>query len=94
MDDARDGMVEDSIGSAKPPKPPKPRKPRDPERSKHLMLQVITVAVVAGAVACGINAWETHRDRVQTKTLYCTAYASDSGQDDPESKRLRDALDC
>jgi hypothetical protein len=91
MDDARDGMVEDSIGSAKPPKP---RKPRDPERTRRLLLPVIAVAAVATAALSGVSAWENHQDRMQTKNLYCTAYAADSGQDDPSSKQLREALDC
>ena len=88
-------MVEDTIGSAKPPKP---RKPRDPERAKRQLLQVIAVAAVATAVFSGIIAWETHQDRSLNKTLYCTAYADDSGSGDAEyeaqQKRLREALGC
>lgn len=95
MEDARDGMVEDSIGSAKPPKA---RKPRDPDQTKRLLLQVIAVATVATAVASGINAWESHQERSMTKTLYCEAYAGEvaSGDDefDRQQKRLRDALGC
>ena len=86
-------MVEDTIGSAKPPKP---RKPLDPERAKRQLLQVIAVAAVAAAVFCGITAWETHQDRSQTKTLYCQSYFADSGdaEYDKQQKRLRDELDC
>ena len=95
MEDARDGMVEDSIGSAKPPKA---RTPRDPERTKRLLLQVIAVAAVVTAVASGINAWASNQQRSMTKTLYCEAYAGEesSGDDefDRQQKRLRDALGC
>jgi len=96
MDDARDGMVEDSIGSAKPPKP------RDPEASKCLLLQVIAAATVAAAVFSGITAWETHQQRATDKTVYCLTYAppEDTGEDDiagfyswsPEE--MMEALDC
>jgi hypothetical protein len=96
MEDARDGIVEDSIGSAKPPRPPKPAKPHDPERAKRQLLQVIAVAAVATAVFSGIGAWETHQDRAQTKTLYCDSFFADSGDEtyDKQQKELRDALGC
>lgn len=91
-------MVEDSIGSAKPPRPPKPAKPHDPERTRRLLLQVTAVAAVAAAVFTGITAWQTYEHRVMEKQLYCTAYASetDSGDDeyDREQRELRDALGC
>jgi len=93
MEDARDGMIEDTIGSAKPPKPPKPH---DPERTKRLLLQVIAVAAVAAAVLSGVNAWETHQDRMQTKTLYCQSFLADSGDEtyDKQQRELRDDLGC
>jgi hypothetical protein len=96
MEDARDGMVEDTIGSAKPPKPRKPPRPHDPERSKRQLLQVIAVAAVAAAVASGITAWETHQDRTQTKTLYCQSFLASSGDEqyDKQQKELREALGC
>jgi len=96
MDDARDGMIVDSIGSAKPPRPPKPPRPQDSERAKRQLLQVIAVAAVAAAVFCGITAWETHQDRSQTKTLYCQSYFADSGdaQYDKQQRKLRDELGC
>jgi hypothetical protein len=96
MDDARDGMIEDTIGSAKPPRPPKPPRPQDPERSKRLLLQMIAVAAVAAAVASGITAWETHQDRTQTKTVYCQSFFADSGDEtyDKQQRELRDALGC
>src|SRR3954469_24190931 len=96
--DARDGMVEDSIGSAKPPRPPKPAKPQDPQRAKRLLLQVIATAAVAAAVLSGITAWETHQQRSMDKALYCQAYAGSSGTEDAsferQQKKLRDALGC
>ena len=83
MEDAPDGMVEDSIGSAKPLKPPKPR---DPERTKLLLLKVIAVAAVAAAVGSGITAWETHQHREMDRDLYCLTYAPDEDSDaDDES---------
>jgi hypothetical protein len=97
MDDARDGItVEDSIGSAKPPKAPKPPRQQDPERTKRLLLQVIAVAALATAAFSGINAWESHQDRMQTKTLYCQSFLGDSGDADydKQQKKLRDDLGC
>ena len=96
MEDARDGMVEDSIGSAKPPRA---RKPRDPEQTKRLLLQVIAVATVATAVASGINAWESHQQRSMTRDLYCASYP----EPDPEAEdqffdesatKVREVLGC
>ena len=81
--------AEDAIGTAKPPKP---ARVHDPERSKRLLLQVIAVAAVAAAVLSGISAWETHQDRLNSRTFYCT-FASDPGND-PAQKQLAAELDC
>ena len=95
MEDARDHLAEDSIGSAKPPRPPKPH---DPERWKRQLLRVIAAAAVAAAVLSGITAWETHQQRAMDKALYCEAYASSSGSEDAtfeeQQKKLRDAIGC
>jgi hypothetical protein len=80
--------AEEAIGSAKPPKP----KVRDPERWKLFVLETIAVGTVAAAVFTGITAWETHQDRLNSKTFYC-AFASDTGGD-PTQERLANELDC
>ena len=95
MDDARDGMIEDSIGSARPPKP------RDPERTKRVLLWVVAVAAVAAAAFSGITAWETHQHREMDRALYCLTYAPTDDEDADFSsqfswspEKVSKALDC
>jgi len=99
MEDARDGYVEDSIGSAKSPKPPRPQ---DPERTKRLLMTVIAVAAVVAAGASGVTAWEVHQQRVTEKALYCATYAPVEDAEDsddtaffsPGADDILDLLDC
>lgn len=83
---------DDILESAKPPKPPKPPRAHDVQRRTSLLLHVIAVAAVATAAFAGITAWETHQDRVFTKTLYC-GFTS-SPEPDPDQGELADRLGC
>lgn len=70
---------------------PKPPKSHDPRRTSFLR-QVVAVAAVATAAFTGITAWETHQERVNTKSFYCS-FAPDPANN-PEDSELLDQLDC
>ena len=80
----------DIVESAKPPKPPKPH---DAERRTNLLLHTVAVAAVATAAFTGITAWETHQDRVTTKTIYCSNM-SFVPEPDTRLQQLLDELGC
>lgn len=84
--DAHDDIVE----SAKPPKPPKPH---DAERRTSFLLHAVAVAAVATAAFTGITAWETHQDRITTKTIYCSSFAYNP-EPDSQQEQLSDQLGC
>lgn len=86
--DAFDDIVE----SAKPPKPLKPPRSHDAERRTSFLLHAVAVAAVATAAFTGITAWETHQDRVNTKTIYCSF--TSNPEPDPQQKQLTDQLGC
>ena len=83
---------DDILESAKPPKPPKPSRALDAERRTSLLLHVIAVAAVATAAFAGITAWETHQDRVFTKTIYCGF--SSGPEPDAQQDELAEKLGC
>ena len=85
--DAFDDVVE----SAKPPKPPKPHDAV--ERRTSFLLHAVAIATVATAAFTGITAWETHQDRVATKTIYCSSL-SFNPEPDPQQQKLSDQLGC
>jgi len=85
--DASDDMIE----SAKPPKPPKSH---DHERRRSFLLQAVAVAAVATAAFTGITAWETHQERVNTKSFYCSFVPDPGTGTDPEQQELSEQLDC
>lgn len=84
---------DDIIQSRKPPKPPKAH---DLGLRTNVLRQVVAVAAVATAAFTGITAWETHQERANTKTFYCT-FAVDPGPNpgpDSAAKALSEQLDC
>ena len=83
---------DDIIESAKPPKPPKARGPVRRSSFLRQAVAVAAVAAVATAAFTGITAWETHQERVNTKSFYCS-FAPDPATS-PEEKELIDQLDC
>lgn len=89
---ASDDILESSK-PPKPPKPPRPPRPHDTERRTSVLLHVAAVAAVATAVFTGITAWETHEDRVTTKTIYCSSFGYNP-EPDPQQKQLSDQLGC
>ena len=87
--DAREDIME----SARPPKPPRQPRPQDDARRTRLLLHAVAVAAVATAVFTGITAWETHQDRVTTKTVYCSSL-SFNPEPDEQQKQLLDDVGC
>ena len=53
----------------------------------------MAVAAVATAAFTGITAWETHQDRVTTKTVYCSNL-SFVPEPNPQMQQLSDQLGC
>ena len=80
------------IESPKPPRAGKPARPHDAERRTSVLLHAVAVAAVATAVFTGITAWETHQERVNTKTVYCNFTAD--VELDPGAQELSDQLGC
>ncbi|MCF6377677.1 hypothetical protein L2K70_08675 [Nocardioides KLBMP 9356] len=88
----------DIIESAKPPKPPRPGarpEPMDRGRGASPLAWIIAACAAAAAVFTGITAWETHQDRLNTETVYCT-FMSGAQPDEmtPSQKRMADQLGC
>jgi hypothetical protein len=83
---------DDIIESAKPPKPPKPPEAHGPGSRPSFLRQAVAVAAVATAVFTGITAWETHQERVNTKSFYCS-FAPDPATT-PQEKELVEQLGC
>ena len=77
---------DDVIESAKPPKS------HDPGRRTSFLRQTVAVAAVATAAFTGITAWESHQERVNAKSFYCSFIPDPVNN--PEEKELFDQLDC